>query len=123
MADYGKEVIIDLYNCNPRTFTRKSIRNYFKELCNLINMEREKLYWWDDFGVSPEEQQTSPKTKGTTAVQFMLTSNITIHTLVLLKRVYLNIFACKKFDDSKAAEFSMKWFEGEIVNTKVVRRL
>jgi len=76
---YGKELIIDLHNCDSSTFTRKSIRDFFKELCELINMERCKLCWWDDHGVSPEEQQTEPHLKGTTAVQFILTSNITLN--------------------------------------------
>ena len=86
-------------------------------------MERGKLCWWDDYKVSPEEQQTSPQTKGTTAVQFMLTSNITIHTLVLLKRVYLNIFACKEFDENIVAQFSKRWFGGEVVKETTISRI
>ncbi len=61
-------------------------------------MECCDLYFWDDLGVPNEDQQTDPKTKGTSAVQFILTSTIVIHTLDLMKSAYINIFSCKKFD-------------------------
>lgn len=120
---YGKELILDLHNCDPSTFSRKSIRRYFKELCKLIDMERAKLTWWDDVGVPEEERQTEPHLTGTSAVQFIKTSNITIHSLDLLGQVYLNIFSCKDFDDDVAKGFSEKWFGGETVSAITVPRV
>lgn len=122
MKHYGKELILDIHNCNPSTFNRKSIRNFFKELCELIEMERCKLCWWDDYGVPPEEQETEPHIKGTTAVQFIKTSNIIIHTLDLMKNVYLNIFSCKDFDANTVKRFSEKWFEGKIIKSHLIER-
>jgi S-adenosylmethionine/arginine decarboxylase-like enzyme len=122
MITYGKELILDLHECDPSTFTRKSIRKFFKELCELIDMERCKLCWWDDYGLPPEECQTKPHLKGTTAVQFIKTSNITIHTLDLLKSVYLNIFSCKDFDLDTVKQFSESFFQGKIVNNHVIER-
>jgi S-adenosylmethionine/arginine decarboxylase-like enzyme len=86
-------------------------------------MKRSKLTWWDDHGVSEEDQQTEPHTKGTTAVQFILTSNITIHTLDILKNVYINIFSCKDFDAKVAENFSKEWFKGEVVSSNLIKRL
>lgn len=122
MKHYGKELILDIHNCNSDTFNRKSIRNYFKKLCELIDMERCKLSWWDDYGVPPEEQQTEPHLKGTSAIQFIITSNITIHTLDILKSVYINIFSCKDFDAQKAEDFTKEWFKGKVVNSLLVER-
>lgn len=122
MNNYGKELIIDIHNCDSKTFTRQKIRNYFIEICKLIEMERCKLCWWDDHGVPKEEQQTLPHTKGTTAVQFILTSNITIHTLDILKNVYVNIFSCKEFDEIAAEKFTKEWFKGEVVNSITIER-
>ena len=86
-------------------------------------MKRSKLTWWDDYHVPKAYRQTEPHLKGTSAVQFIMTSNITIHTLDLLSHVYLNIFSCKDFDARKAAEFSRKFFDGRIVGfTTVVRK-
>lgn len=122
MKNYGKELIIDLHVCDNTTFTRKHIKRYFVELCEIIDMERCKLSWWDDHDVPQEEQQTEPHTKGTTAVQFILTSNIIIHTLDILKNVYINIFSCKDFNEKKAIEFTEYWFKGKIVNSQIIIR-
>jgi len=122
MKPYGIEIIIDLHNCDPATFTRKSIRNYFKQLCELIDMKHEKLCWWDDLHTPAEEKETEPHLVGTSAVQFIKTSNITIHTLDIMKRAYINIFSCKDFDDSVAVEFSEKWFKGEWVGLGIFER-
>ncbi|MFQ5788606.1 MAG: hypothetical protein ACE5H1_11580, partial [Thermodesulfobacteriota bacterium] len=67
MGKYGKELILDLHNCDSTTFTRKHIRNYFKKLCSLIDMERADLHWWDDLNTPEEEKETEPHLKGTTA--------------------------------------------------------
>lgn len=120
--NYGKELILDLHDCDPKKFTRKTITRYFKELCDLIDMERHDIHWWDDVGLPPEECQTLPHLKGTSAIQFITTSNVTIHTLDILKSVYLNIFSCKEFDGRVAAEFSRKFFKGRIVNLKITDR-
>lgn len=123
MNSYGKELILDIHNCDPSTFNRKSIKKYLIKLCELIDMERCKLSWWDDSGVPPEEQETEPHLKGTTAVQFIMTSNIVIHTLDLLGVVYINIFSCKNFNTTTAKKFSEKWFKGEIVNSQLIKRI
>jgi len=122
MASYGKELILDIHKCDSSTFTRKSIRNFFKELCDLIEMKRSRLVWWDDWGVPQEEQETEPHLKGISAVQFIETSNIVIHTLDILESVYLNIFSCKDFDANVAKEFSQEWFKGKVTNSHLVER-
>lgn len=123
MNGYGKELIIDIHNCDPATFTRASIKKYFVDLCILIDMQRSKLTWWDDYKVPLEERQTEPHLKGTSAVQFILTSNIVIHTLDLLGAVYINIFSCKDFDAIAAKKFTEDWFKGKIVNSHEIDRL
>lgn len=123
MNTYGIELIIDMHNCDSSTFTRKSIKKYFNLLCEKIDMKPEKLCWWDDHGLEPELQQTEPHTKGTTAVQFILTSNITIHTLDVLKNVYINVFSCKEFDTDLAMKFSEEWFKGKVVNSHIIERI
>ena len=122
MKCYGKELILDVHDCDSSTFTRKSIRNYFKKLCAMIDMERCELYWWDDYGIPIEERETEPHLKGTTAIQFIKTSNITIHTLDILKRTYLNIFSCKDFDENVVKKFSENWFKGNIINNHIIER-
>lgn len=120
---YGQELILDLHGCDEGRFTRQDIERYCTELCELIDMERCELHFWDDVGVPEGEKQTNPKTKGTSAVQFILTSTIVIHTLDLMKAVYVNIFSCKEFDADEAAKFTAKWFgAGDWTMNVVMRR-
>ena len=119
---YGLELILDLHECNAARFTRRDITTFCRELCDLIDMERCDLYFWDDVGVPENEQQRNPKTKGTSAVQFILTSTIVIHTLDLMKAAYINVFSCKEFDTDEAAQFTAKWFGSTDWTANVVVR-
>ncbi|MEK0337217.1 MAG: S-adenosylmethionine decarboxylase [Nitrosopumilus sp.] len=120
---YGYELILDLHDCDPDTFNRPSIEDFFKKLCKQIKMTRCELHFWDDVGVPPEEQQTSPHTKGTSAVQFILTSTIVIHTLDLMGAVYINIFSCKEFDEKLAETFTKEWFHASEIQSHFIERL
>ena len=120
---YGFELIMDLHGCDVSTFTRQSLKEYFTKLCQAIDMERCELYFWDDEGVAPEEQQTSPHTKGVSAVQFILTSSIVIHTLELLKAAYVNIFSCKAFDREVAEKLTREWFGAKECRATFIERI
>jgi len=122
MEIYGKELILDLRDCNT-PFNREEIENYMKELCSLIDMKREDLHFWDYEG-DPEGYKKAPShLKGISAVQFIKTSNITIHVLDDLGKVFLNIFSCKLFDVEEAKEFSKKWFGGRISHLWEISRV
>lgn len=119
---YGKELILDLSDCDISTFTRYSIGRYFDELCKLIDMKAEDRHFWDDEGLPPEECQTNPKTCGISAVQFILTSTIVLHSLTKLRKVYINIFSCKEFDCDKARDFTTFWFRADQYRKTIVVR-
>ena len=122
-SPYGFELILDLHDCDAATFNRQSIEAYFVKLCDAIDMKRCELYFWDDEGLPEEERQTSPHTKGTSAVQFILTSNITIHTLDLLKAVYVNIFSCKPYDKDVTEKLTREWFRAKTCRATLIERL
>lgn len=119
---YGQELILDLHGCHLGRFNRAAIEVFFIELCELIEMERCDLHFWDDEGVPPEQRQTNPKTKGISAVQFIITSSIIIHALDLMGAAYINIFSCKPFDADVAASFTQRFFEAKEVHRHEVTR-
>jgi len=123
MKPSGYELILDLHSCDVSTFNRESLKSFFEKLCDEIKMTRCELHFWDDVGIPPEEQQTSPHTKGTSAVQFILTSTIVIHTLDLLKAVYINIFSCKEFDKDKAERLTKDWFGAKECRSYFIERI
>lgn len=107
---YGMELVMDLHDCDHTKFTREGIATFFMELCRRIEMEREAMHFWDYEGYPLDKAEAPAHLKGTTAVQFIKTSNITIHTLDDLGRVYLNIFSCKEFDVSEAVDYATEYF-------------
>jgi len=123
MDSYGKEVIMDLYDCDISKFNREDIEIYFKELCGLIDMEKCDLHFWDYVGCTQEEIDEEPDHLiGTSAVQFIRTSTIVIHTLEILKTIYLNVFSCKDFEPEDVVQFSQKFFKGKLKNSTTIDR-
>lgn len=120
---YGKELIIDLYGCDVSKFTRESIKNWLDELCKLIDMNQEDLHFWDYEGVSEEDKELVPDhLLGISAIQFITTSDIVIHTVDRLRECYINLFSCKPFDEDKAANFIQNWFGAKRVQSQIVIR-
>ena len=120
---YGCELILDLHGCDVSTFNRESLDGYFEKLCKAIKMEKCERYFWDDVGVPEDERQTSPHTKGTSAVQFILTSTIVIHTLELTGAAYINIFSCKDYDAEMATQITRQWFGATDCKTHLIERI
>ena len=123
MEKFGVELILDLHDCDTSTFTRESISRYLEDLCKLIDMKREELYFWDDIDIPEEERQASPHTQGTSAVQFILTSSIVIHTLDQLSSIYINIFSCKEFAPKLAEKFTVDWFGAGNCTARFIERV
>lgn len=123
MSDfYGIELILDLHNCSTSNMTRDGIKIFLEELCELINMEKEDLHFWD-FDDPEEYEKQPPHLKGISAVQFITTSDIVIHTLDEMRRVYVNVFSCKEYDTNMVQEFTARYFDGEIMSSTVVERI
>ncbi len=128
MKNYGKELILDIHDCYENRFNRKDIARYFDELVELIDMKPMKRTWWDYFWypkwfIKIMGWDNEDKVYGASAVQFIRTSNITIHVIYNLRQIYLNIFSCKDFDAELVTDFSQCFFWGEIVNKKIIDRL
>ncbi|MCY4157950.1 MAG: S-adenosylmethionine decarboxylase [Gammaproteobacteria bacterium] len=119
---YGFELLLDLQGCDSELFNRPYIDQYFTDLCKLIDMEKCDVHFWDDVGVPVDERQTLPHAKGTSAVCFILTSSIVIHTLDLLEAVFVNIFSCKSFDPKVAEKFTRERFAADFSSMRFVER-
>ena len=120
---YGYELILDMHGCDVSKFNRESLNNYFEKLCKAIDMKRCDLHFWDYEGVPVEERPKEPHLLGTSAVQFIETSSIIIHTLDKLKAVYVNIFSCKGFDERIAEQITKEWFGANGCRTHFMERI
>ncbi len=122
MKPYGLELLMDLSGCNVDRFNRTDITKYFVELCDLIDMQREDLHFWDYEGVPEGERTTEPHLLGTSAVQFISTSNIIIHTLDLLGILFVDVFSCKSFDQGIVEKYTIQFFGGKIDKATLITR-
>lgn len=120
---YGFELILDLHGCDVSKFNRKSIEGYMVAVCEAIGMVREDLHFWDYEGMPEEEIPKDSHLLGTSAVQFISTSNIVIHTLDLLEAVYVNIFSCKEFDAKVAEKITKEWFGANGCRAHFIERI
>lgn len=113
---FGLEVVLDLYGCDVSLLNKKKLICFFNKICQKINVERygKPMFWHDDSQII--------HLRGTSAVQFITTSNITIHALEILAAVYINIFSCKKFDTQIVKEFCENFFKATKSKIKIVDR-
>ena len=124
MNEYGKELILDLHECDPSTYdNREKIEAFFEELCEKIGVEAAQINWWDYAGRPTEYEAADTRWKGTSAVQFILTSSIVIHTLEEMCQVYLDVFSCDQFDEDVVKKLALDTFKGKIVQSKGFKRL
>lgn len=103
-------------------FNRKIIEQVFIEICRTQKMERCDLHWWDDLDTPENEKETEPHLVGTSAIQFIKTSNITIHTLDILHKVFINVFTCGELDRHTIEKTARSYFGGEIVQSVLLER-
>ena len=119
---YGQELILDLHDCDRQKMTPGCLRVFCVKLCDdILKMTRADFHIWGD---DPEDDFTGrdPKTIGTSCVQFIETSNITIHTIWPQLSVYLNIFSCAEFDEVAVRDYCREFFGGNVAQLVSVTR-
>lgn len=113
---WGLLSCIDLYNCNPETIRNdKKIKQFVKELCDLIEMKRFGQTRVVNFG---EDERVA----GYSMTQLIETSLISAHFANLTNTTYLDVFSCKPYKPEVVVEFAKKFFKAERTNLKVVTR-
>jgi S-adenosylmethionine/arginine decarboxylase-like enzyme len=114
---YGQELILDLYDCDPRTIrSGKRLAEYPTKLCRLIKMKKYGKTIVERFALY------AGHAAGYSLVQLIETSLISGHFSELWNRAYINIFSCKKFDTSKAEAFTKKFFNAKKVKRRILIR-
>lgn len=121
---YGRELILDLHGCDREMMTPERLDAFCVELCDsILKMKRADFHIWGD---DPEDDFTGrdPKTIGTTCIQFIETSNVTVHTIWPQKSVYLNIFSCSDFNPAVVEWYCRDFFDAaEGVRQDVIRTM
>ncbi len=104
-------------------FNRDDLGAFLDTMClGILDVEVCDRHFWDDVGVPAAERQTDPKCVGTTVVQFLLFSNITIHTLDMLGQVYINVFVCREFNIQGVIDYCERFFDATIKKVTILER-
>jgi S-adenosylmethionine decarboxylase len=105
---WGLHSGIDLHGCNPETIrSPEKIKQFVVELCELIKMKRFGECLVVDFG-------EDPRVAGYSMTQLIETSLISAHFgHAQDPYCYLDVFSCKYYDPSVAADFAKKFFEAK----------
>lgn len=130
---YGMELVLDLHDCDVRLFNREDITAWYTDVMEMANVEPGPLHFWDFEGFwinlwwkwfDPKELKKNAPSylKGTSAVQFIKTSSITIHALDDLESLYVNFFSCDDFIAKDIVEYTEAYFGGKVVSKQVIRR-
>lgn len=113
---WGLWTSIDMKNCNPQTIRdAEKVKQYVKELCQLIDMKTYGETTVVDFG---EDERVA----GFSMMQLIETSLISGHFANSSNSAYIDIFSCKWYDPEVAANFTKKFFEAEDANVNSVIR-
>jgi S-adenosylmethionine/arginine decarboxylase-like enzyme len=113
---WGLCTCVDLKDCNPAAIRDPElIRRFIVELCDLIDMNR--------FG-EPQIVHFGPceKVAGYSMTQLIETSLISGHFANETNAAYLDIFSCKEYDPSAAAEFCKDFFGATSFTYQVLLR-
>ncbi|MDI6603304.1 MAG: S-adenosylmethionine decarboxylase [Patescibacteria group bacterium] len=114
---YGKELILDLDDCDPKIIrSRRKILEYSNKLCQLIKVKKYGKPICKRFALH------SPQAAGYSLVQLIETSSITVHFSELWNRAFINIFSCKLFDHKIAIDFTKKFFKAKKIKTRILIR-
>jgi len=114
---YGQELILDLYDCDPKVIrSRRKLQEFINQLCALLKMKKYGRSLIPHFG------HNTAYTAGYSFIQLIETSSITAHFSELWNSAYINIFSCRPFNTRKATQFTQKFFRARKVKNRVLLR-
>jgi S-adenosylmethionine decarboxylase len=101
---WGLVSSIDLHNCNPETIRdAEKIKQFVYELCEKIGMKRFGECVVVNFG---EDERVA----GYSMTQLIETSLISAHFANATNVTYLDVFSCKFYSPTVAADFAKEFF-------------
>jgi S-adenosylmethionine/arginine decarboxylase-like enzyme len=109
---WGLSSSIDLSGCDPDIIRdAEKLKQYARELCDLIEMKRFGETVVVNFG---EDE----KVKGYSLVQLLYTSALVGHFADISNTAFIDVFSCKSYDPELAAEFTKNFFKAEKFSLK-----
>jgi S-adenosylmethionine/arginine decarboxylase-like enzyme len=113
---WGYHVMLDCAGLGDGITNKETIKEFLKELVERIDMEAVGEPILKYFPAKPD-----PKS-GWTAVQLIVTSNITCHFMDQDRTGYIDVFSCKDFDPKEVEAVVEEYFNPSKIKSKFVTR-
>ena len=114
MEHWGKHLIVDVKGGNDNVKDGEYLKNFVKQLVELIDMKAFGEPWIAHFGTGAAA--------GYTVVQLIETSNICGHFVDENGDFYLDVFSCKDFNENIVTDFIQQCFFPQSIKSEVFLR-
>jgi S-adenosylmethionine/arginine decarboxylase-like enzyme len=117
---FGTHLILDADDCQGKINDRKHIQSFIDTLVKEMGMKKvgETIFeYFEDNDYNRERDIV-----GYSVVQIISLSNITIHINEISKTVYLDIFTCGDFDDTKIGLIFSDYFQAQKIKKRILTR-
>ena len=117
---FGTHLILDADDCQGKLNDRKHIQSFIDTLVKEMGMKKvgETIFeYFEDNDYNRERDIV-----GYSVVQIISLSNITIHINEISKTVYLDVFTCGDFDDTKIGLIFSDYFQAQKIKKRILTR-
>lgn len=111
---YGKHLVFSAAGCNDNLLDLSSVRSFLISLVDRIDMVA--------YGDPVVARFGSGIEVGISGVQLIETSAITIHTNDMARDLYLDVFSCKGFNETRVVDYVAELFAPASTTHQVLLR-
>ncbi len=116
--NFGWQLILDLYNCDPKTVGSLNIcYNYLDTMPDIMKVHKQSSPF-----VVITDGKKYPDKAGLSGWIPIVESGISIHTLTPTNFISIDVYSCKKFNNEKVIEFTKKTFKPKKIEKKFLLR-
>ena len=117
---FGTHLILDADDCQGKINDRKHIQSFIDTLVKEMGMKKvgETIFeYFEDNDYNRERDIV-----GYSVVQIISLSNITIHINEISRTIYLDVFTCGDFDDTKIGLIFSDYFQAQKIKKRILTR-
>lgn len=117
---FGIHYILDADNCKGEIKDRKHIQDFIDTLVSKLGMKKKGETVFEYF--EDNDYNRERDIVGYSVVHIISLSNITIHINEISKTVYLDVFTCGDFDDTKIGLIFSDYFQAQKIKKRILTR-
>ena len=117
---FGTHLILDADDCQGKINDRKHIQSFIDTLVKKMGMKKVGETIFEYF--EDNDYNRDRDIVGYSVVQIISLSNITIHINEISRTIYLDVFTCGDFDDTKIGLIFSDYFQAQKIKKRILTR-